>query len=126
MGAGEIGLIATMRCVPLALIAAFAVVSPVMAQQRVVVPAGAEIVIPPRGVEGPALVRAPRPRIGGPGTRPPQSSGGGDDLAGLSVLAPALLAVPLIALAAMAGGGTNTITTIPGVASGTSAPARTR
>ena len=123
MGAGEIGLNVTMRCAALAFTAAFAFASPVMAQQRVVVPAGAEIVIPPRGAEGPALVRAPRPRIGGPGTRPPQSSGGGDDLAGLSVLAPALLAVPLIARAAMAGVGTSTI---PGVASGTSAPARTR
>jgi hypothetical protein len=112
-----------MRCISAALIASLAFAAPAMAQQRVVVPAGAEVVIAPRGTEGPALVRAPRPRIGGPGSQTPRYGGGGDDLAGLSVLAPALLGIPLIALATIAARSTNTV---PGVSSGTSAPARTR
>ena len=46
-------LTSTMHCMPLALIALLLPALPAMAQQRVVVvPAGAEIVIPPRGADG--------------------------------------------------------------------------
>lgn len=112
---------------PLALIACLALTGPVMAQQRVVVvPAGADVVIPPRGVDGPPLVRAPRPRIPGPGqsagqpmARPMLEAGGSG--AGLGLAAPALIALPLLAAAYLAG-------TVPGNSgsSSTSAPARTR
>lgn len=117
-----------MRCMPLALIACLAFTGPVMAQQRVVVvPAGADVVIPPRGVDGPPLVRAPRPRIPAPGqaagqpmARPMLEAGGGSG-AGLGLAAPALVALPLIAAAVLAG-------SVPGnsSSSATSAPARTR
>ncbi|MBS7790224.1 hypothetical protein KTR66_09465 [Roseococcus sp. SDR] len=114
---------------PLALAALVALAAPAMAQQRVVVvPAGVDVVIPPRGAEGPALVRAPRPRLPPPGqpasgqamTRPMLEAGGGS-AAGLGLAAPALVALPLIAAAVLAG-------TVPGnsSSSGTSAPARTR
>lgn len=113
---------------PLALIACFALTGPVMAQQRVVVvPAGADVVIPPRGVDGPPLVRAPRPRIPAPGqsagqpmTRPMLEAGGGSG-APLGLAAPSLIALPLIAAAYLAGA-------VPGNSgsSSTSAPARTR
>jgi hypothetical protein len=112
---------------PLALIALLLPALPAMAQQRVVVvPASAEVVIPPRGADGPPLVRAPRPRIPAPGqsagqpmTRPMLEAGGGS--AGLGLAAPALIALPLIAAAYLAG-------TVPGNSgsSSTSAPARTR
>lgn len=117
-----------MRCIlPLLLLAGF-MASPAMAQQRVVVvPAGADVVIPPRGAEGPPLVRAPRPRIAGPGqasgvpmTRPMLEAGGGA-LGGTGLAAPALLAVPLLAAAGFLVGNS-----VPGSSSSTSAPARTR
>jgi hypothetical protein len=122
-----------MRCmnlalVALAMVAAPALTGPAVAQQRVVVvPAGADIVIPPRGVDGPPLVRAPRPRLPAPGqpaaqpmTRPMLEAGGGGS-AGLGLAAPSLIALPLIAAAALAA-------SVPGnsSSSGTSAPARTR
>ncbi|UPY37654.1 hypothetical protein [Sediminicoccus sp. KRV36] len=110
-----------MRCIPLIAFALSAVTAPAAAQQRVVVvPAGAEIVIPPRGAEGPSLVRAPRPRIPGPGqpmTRPMLETSGA--AGGLGLAAPALIALPLIAAAYLAG-------SVPGSSSSTSAPARTR
>lgn len=121
-----------MRCI-LTFGLALCVATPALAQQRVVVvPAGAEIVIPPRGVEGPALVRAPRPRIPGPGqpmTRPMLETsgggggggGGGAGAAGLGLAAPAIIGIPLIAAAAAALAGS-----VPGGGSSTSAPARTR
>lgn len=122
-----------MRCMKLALVALAMLAAPALtgqaaAQQRVVVvPAGADIVIPPRGVDGPPLVRAPRPRIPPPGqaaaqpmARPMLEAGGGS-AAGLGLAAPGLIALPLIAAAVLAG-------TVPGnsSSSGTSAPARTR
>ena len=112
-----------MRCTLLAALALLLAASPVLAQQRVVVvPAGADVVIPPRGVEGPSLVRAPRPRIPGPGqsmSRPMlETSGGG--VGGLGLAAPALIALPLIAAASFLAGS------VPGGSSATSAPARTR
>ncbi len=110
-----------MHCILVATLALFALTGPVMAQQRVVVvPADASVVIPPRGVEGPALVRAPRPRIAGPGqpmSRPMLETSGG--AGGLGLAAPALIALPLLAAAYLAG-------TVPGSSSSTSAPARTR
>jgi hypothetical protein len=112
---------------PLVLMISLAPALPAMAQQRVVVvPAGAEIVIPPRGADGPPVVRAPRPRIPAPGqpaaqaaTRPMLESGGGS--AGLGLAAPGLIVLPLLAAAYLAG-------TVPGnsSSSSTSAPARTR
>ena len=110
-----------MRCMHAFFIALLALAFPAMAQQRVVVvPAGAEVVIPPRGAAGPAVVHAPRPRIAAPGrapTRPMLESGG--DLGGIGLAAPALIALP-IAIAAIVAGS------VPGSSSSTSAPARTR
>jgi len=63
------------------------------------------------------LVRAPRPRIAAPGRPMLETSGGGSE--GLGLVAPALIALPLIAAAYLAGG-------VPGSSSTTSAPARTR
>ncbi len=111
-----------MRCIIFATLALFALTGPGMAQQRVVVPADASIVIPPRGVEGPALVRAPRPRItppGRPAARPVLETSGGGATNGLALAAPSLIALPLLAAAYLAG-------TVPGSSSSTSAPARTR
>jgi len=116
-----------MRCIfPLLLLAGF-MAPPAKAQQRVVVvPAGADVVIPPRGAEGPPLVRAPRPRIQAPGapaaapmTRPMLDAEGGS-LAGAGLAAPAIIGLPLIAAAALLAGS------VPGGSSSTSAPARTR
>ncbi|TCH98795.1 hypothetical protein EJV46_09520 [Roseococcus sp. SYP-B2431] len=100
---------------------------PAVAQQRVVVvPAGAEVAVPARGASGPRLVNAPRPRIpsrnaGGPsqpGARPMLESGSALGGSGLAV--PALIALPIAAIAAAA-------VAIPGGGNGsTSAPARTR
>jgi hypothetical protein len=113
----------------LALVALLASAAPALAQQRVVVvPAGADVVIPPRGVDGPPLVRAPRPRIpapGAPATQPaarPMLESGAGSAGGLGLAAPSLIALPLIAAAAALAG------TVPGnsSSSGTSAPARTR
>jgi hypothetical protein len=113
---------------PFAVIACLALAGPAMAQQRVVVvPAGADVIIPPRGVDGPPLVRAPRPRIPPPGqsagqpmARPMLEAGGGS-AAGLGLAAPGLIVLPLLAAAYLAG-------TVPGnsSSSSTSAPARTR
>lgn len=99
-----------------------------MAQQRVVVvPAGADVVIAPRGADGPPLIRAPRPRIPAPGrpggvpmTRPMLEAGGGG-LGGAGLAAPGLLALPLLAAAGFLAGSS-----VPGSSSSTSAPARTR
>jgi hypothetical protein len=109
----------------LALLAAPVIAGPAAAQQRVVVPAGVDVVIPPRGVDGPALVRAPRPRIPAPGqpvARPMLETGAGAGGAGVGLAAPGLIALPLIAAAAFLAG------TVPGnsSSSSTSAPARTR
>ncbi len=117
-----------MHVMSILLLSAFVLASPAMAQQRVVVvPAGTEVVIPPRGAEGPPLIRAPRPRIAGPGqsggapmTRPMLETGGGA-LGGTGLAAPALLAVPLLAAAGFLVGAS-----VPGTSSATSAPARTR
>jgi hypothetical protein len=113
------------------LVAVFAVslvAAPAMAQQRVVVvPAGADVVIAPRGAEAPPLVRAPRPRIAPPGQaggvpvgRPMLESGGGA-LGGTGLAAPGLIALPLLAAAGFLAGSS-----VPGSSSSTSAPARTR
>jgi len=115
-----------MRCIPFAALALCLVALPAAAQQRVVVvPAESGVVIPPRGASGPALVNAPRPRIPRPGsavpmTRPTLETGGGA-LGGLGLAAPALIAIPLLAAAYLAG-------SVPGgsSSSSTSAPARTR
>jgi hypothetical protein len=118
-----------MRCMLALLFAAlFMAATPAMAQQRVVVvPAGADVVIPPRGVDGPPLIRAPRPRIASPGqaggvpmARPMLEAGGGS-LGGAGLAAPALIALPLLAAAGLLVGNS-----VPGSSSGTSAPARTR
>jgi hypothetical protein len=124
----------TMRCIVLTLLAFVAagpvvvgsvVVSPASAQQRVViVPADAEVVVPARGAVGPRLVNAPRPRIPlrnaapNPGARPMLESG--SSLGGSGLAVPALIALPIAAIAAAAAA-------IPGGGNGsTSAPARTR
>mgnify|MGYP003394508919 CR=1 FL=1 len=114
-----------MRCILAVLLACLVAGNPALAQQRVVVvPAGADIVIPPRGADGPPLIRAPRPRIEAPGqpggARPMLESGGGS-LGGTGLAAPGLLALPLLAAAGFLAGSS-----VPGSSSGTSAPARTR
>lgn len=111
-----------MRCIAFTLLA-FVAAGPALAQQRVVVvPAGAEVVVPARGASGPRLVNAPRPRIPSRnlGPRPVLESGsalgGGSGLA-----APALIALPIAAIAAIAA------SSVPGSGnSTTTAPARTR
>lgn len=112
-----------MRCFLLSTFALITFAFPAAAQQRVVVPAGAEIVIPPRGADGPALVRAPRPRIPPPGRNAsgprPMLESGGESLGGIGLAAPVLVALPL-AIAAFAAAS------VPGSSSSTSAPARTR
>jgi hypothetical protein len=117
-----------MRCMLAFVIAALLLATPAMAQQRVVVvPAGADVVIAPRGAESPPVIRAPRPRIAPPGqagaapvARPMLEAGGGA-LGGTGLAAPGLLALPLIAAAGFLVGSS-----VPGSSSGTSAPARTR
>jgi hypothetical protein len=120
-----------MRCIALTLLAFVAAgpaaVGPAWAQQRVVVvPAGAEVVVPARGAPGPRLVNAPRPRIpsrngaamSNPGARPMLESG--SSLGGSGLAVPALIALPIAAIAAAAA-------SMPGGGNGsTSAPARTR
>ena len=111
-----------MRCIYALIFALCAAGLPAAAQQRVVVvPAEAGVVIPPRGDSGPALIHAPRPRIGAPGRAPvrPMLESGGEPLGGMGLAAPALIALPLAIAAFMAG-------SVPGSSSGTSAPARTR
>ncbi|MBX9750040.1 MAG: hypothetical protein K5Q68_10535 [Roseococcus sp.] len=111
-----------------ALLVASLFAAPAMAQQRVVVvPAGADVVIAPRGAEAPPLIRAPRPRIPPPGqaggvpmARPVLETGGGA-LGGAGLAAPGLLALPLLAAAGFLAGSS-----VPGSSSSTSAPARTR
>lgn len=115
-----------MRCIAFTLLA-FVVAGPAMAQQRVVVvPAGVEVAVPARGAPGPRLVNAPRPRIpsrnaapmSNPGVRPMLESG--SSLGGSGLAMPALIALPIAAIAAAAA-------SIPGGGnSSTSAPARTR
>lgn len=117
----------TMRCITLTLLAFVAagpvVVGPAVAQQRVVVvPADSDVVVPARGATGSRLVNAPRPRIPSrnatPGARPMLESGSALGGSGLAV--PALIALPIAAIAAAAA-------SIPGGGNGsTSAPARTR
>lgn len=110
-----------MRCIAVTLLA-LVMAAPAGAQQRVVVvPAGAEVVVPARGTAGPRLVNAPRPRIParGAGTRPMLESGG--SLGGSGLATPALIALPIAAIAAAAAAS------VPGSGgSSTSAPARTR
>ena len=118
-----------MRCIPAVVFAFCMAALPAAAQQRVVVvPADAGVVIPARGASGPGVVNAPRPRIPRPGsavpmTRPMLETGGGaiGALGGLGLAAPALIAIPLLAAAYLAG-------SVPGgsSSSSTSAPARTR
>lgn len=120
----------TMRCIALTLLAFVAagpvVAGPAWAQQRVVVvPAGVEVAVPARGASGPRLVNAPRPRIpsrnaapmSNPGARPMLESG--SSLGGSGLAVPALIALPIAAIAAAAA-------SVPGGGGGTSAPARTR
>lgn len=116
-----------MRCIPpLCLLFALWTL-PAGAQQRVVVvPAGAEVAVPARGAVAPAMVRAPRPRLGrgrsaGRGAEAP---GGGEILSGqaMGLAVPALIGLPLAAAAAAFVASSN----VPGAGSGTSAPARTR
>lgn len=108
-----------MRCAALALLAAV-LAGPALAQDRIVVPAGTEVVVPARGAR---VVNAPRPSIprrSADGTRPMLESRG---TLGSGLAAPALLALPIAALAAavasMPGSG-------GGSAASTTAPVRTR
>lgn len=117
-----------MRCILAALLVAPLLAGPALAQQRVVVvPAGADVVIAPRGAEAPALIRAPRPRIPPPGqagsapTARPMLESGGGALGGTGLAAPGLIALPLLAAAGFLAGAS-----VPGSSSSTSAPARTR
>jgi len=115
-----------MRCIALTLLALVAA-GPTLAQQRVVVvPAGVEVAVPARGATGPRLVNAPRPRIPSRHAASPPHSGGrpmlesGGSLGGSGLAVPALIALPIAAIAAAAA-------SIPGGGnSSTSAPARTR
>ena len=117
-----------MNPLPIALAILSLAAGQAMAQQRVVVvPAGADVVIAPRGAEAPPLISAPRPRIappgqpaGAPAARPMLESGGGA-LGGTGLAAPGLIALPLLAAAGFLVGSS-----VPGSSSGTSAPARTR
>ena len=101
---------------------------PASAQQRVVVvPAGADVAVPARGAAAPALVRAPRPRLGrgrGASRGGPELAGGGEMLSGgaTGLAVPALIGLPLAAAAAAFVASSS----VPGAGSGTSAPARTR
>lgn len=114
----------TMRCVVITLFAFVAsqlVPGPALAQQRVVVvPAGVDVVVPARGAAGPRMVNAPRPRIPSRNASRPMLESG-SSLGGSGLAAPALIALPLAAIAAVAAG-------VPGSGGGssTSAPARTR
>jgi hypothetical protein len=115
----------TMRCIAFTLLAFRPAAGPASAQQRVVVvPAGAEVVVPARGASGPRLVNAPRPRIPSRnlmslGRAPMLESGGA--LGGSGLAAPALIALPIAAIAAVAAAS------VPGSGnSSTTAPARTR
>lgn len=99
------------------------------AQPALVVPPGEAVVIAPRGAAvlprpRPVLPPASAPRsIAEAPAIPPgqtQSLTGAPLGGGMGLAAPALLALPLAALGALAAGG------LPGSGSGTTAPARTR
>jgi hypothetical protein len=100
-----------------------------LAQPALVVPAGDGVVIAPRGAAVVPRLRPVLPPVGGARTAagatatPPAQAATiiGEPLSGgLGLAAPALLALPLAALGALAAGG------LPGSGSGTTAPARTR
>jgi hypothetical protein len=111
----------------MALIALALPALPAAAQPALVVPPGSEVVVPPRGA---AVVSRPRPVLppagGAPQTQTTASQPAPEVLSGaplgggLGLAAPALLALPLAALGALAAGS------LPGGGSGTTAPARTR
>jgi hypothetical protein len=111
----------TMRCIAFTLLA-FVAAGPASAQQRVVVvPAGAEVVVPARGASGPRLVNAPRPRIPSRNLGPRPVLESGSTLGSSGLAAPALIALPIAAIAAVAAAS------VPGSGnSTTTAPARTR
>jgi hypothetical protein len=128
----KIGHIATMRCIVAGLFALPLLAAPAAAQGVIVVPEGAEVVVPPRGA-GPA----PRPPLARSGAgmarplpaRPVMARAGGGQAIGLSAMplgapvglaAPAFMALPLAAAAAVAAGS------LPGGGGGATAPARTR
>lgn len=114
----------------MALIALTLPVLPAAAQPALVIPPGSEVVVPPRGA---AVVSRPRPVLPPAGgarqaqptvaaTTPaaPEVLSGAPLTGGMGLAAPALLALPLAALGALAAGS------LPGGGSGTTAPARTR
>ena len=115
-----------MRCIFLLLLA---LPIPGLAQPALVVPPGDAVVIAPRGA---AVVPRPRPVLppvaaprhagDAPAVSPPpaETMAGAPLAGGMGLGAPALLALPLAALGALAAGA------LPGSGSGTTAPARTR
>lgn len=106
-----------MRCVLALLISAGLQAGGAVAQTRVVVvPAGNQVIVPPRGGALPASVqrRAPRNRRQAP---PLEEEGGLFSGSGLAV--PFLALLPLAAAAALSA-------SLPGSGGGTSSPARTR
>ncbi|MBS7809976.1 hypothetical protein [Roseococcus pinisoli] len=111
-----------MRRAALALLATV-MAGPALAQERLVIPAGSGVVVPARGAASPRVVNAPRPTIPlrSAGTARPIAEGSGSLGSGLA--APALIALPIAALAAA-------VATMPGSGGGnaspTTAPARTR
>lgn len=126
-----------MRCIAAALFALPLLAAPLLptkaaAQNVVVVPAGSEVVIPPRGATPPPRQPAarPRPNLARPaGERPVATRAAGGQAmelsgtplgGGMGLAAPALIALPLAAAAALAAGS------LPGSGGGTTAPARTR
>jgi hypothetical protein len=123
-----------MRCISASLLALPLLAAPALSQNVVVVPAGSEMVIPPRGAAPPPgqpVARA-RPNLARPQPRAvtARESGGQMDggmglsgaplTGGMGLAAPALIALPLAAAAAFAAGS------LPGGGGGTTAPARTR
>ena len=105
-----------MRCILAVLVAAGLQAGDAVAQNRVVVvPAGSQVIVPPRGGALPVAVqrRAPRVQRAAPPLEEAAALGG----SGLAV--PFLALLPLAAAVALAA-------SLPGGGGGTSSPARTR
>ena len=105
-----------MRCILAVLVAAGLQAGDAVAQNRVVVvPAGNQVIVPPRGGALPVAVQRRAPRLRR--AAPPLDEGAALGGSGLTV--PFMALLPLAAAAALAA-------SLPGGGGGTSSPARTR